>query len=369
MRFISSILKRVVYPCLSRTRYLSHYSRKGELAVVTYHGVVPAGYQVTDLWLDGSWVTAESFRSQLRFLRSRYNVVLPEQVRLWSRGEDTLPERAVLLTCDDGLANAVTDMLPILHEEGLSCLFFVTSQSLAAGAFMQWYEELYLTLLDLPEGLLEGTFVGVPLRTHLNCVVPQRQSSWRIIVDALSQSEAPVRRGIAKAIRTRYGFSDDWASRYLDRDASRFQLLTLPQIRQLLAAGMAIGSHTESHPKLSQLPEDLSWREITESRSQLEAALGVRVWSIAYPFGGVDDVSARELQIAKKAGYDCAFINFAGGFGSALPRFALPRVHIAMDMPLSELEAHVSGIYEALRRHFGLAKQIPAARAGNTVRA
>ena len=174
MRFISPLLKRVVYPALAGIGYLPRYSRRGELAVVTYHGVLPAGYEVTDVQLDGSWVTADQFRRQLRLLRKHYNVVYPEQVRLWCRGEGVLPPRAVLLTCDDGLTNAVTDMLPILQEEGLSCLFFVTSRSLAEDASMLWYEELYLTLLAAPEGVLEDTFCGVPVKTHLNQSAVQR---------------------------------------------------------------------------------------------------------------------------------------------------------------------------------------------------
>ena len=37
----------------------------------------------------------------------------------------------MLLTCDDGLQNTLTDMLPVLQELGLSCLFFVTGASLS----------------------------------------------------------------------------------------------------------------------------------------------------------------------------------------------------------------------------------------------
>jgi peptidoglycan/xylan/chitin deacetylase (PgdA/CDA1 family) len=147
----------VVYHTLSKLGYLHRYAERGQLSVVTYHGVLPAGYKVTDLRLDGAWVTPEMFRRQLRVLRSHYKVVSPAQMRLWCKGEWSLPPRAVLLTCDDGLANAVTDMLPILKEEGLSCLFFVTTRSLAEEPSMLWYEELYFTLLDVLEGPFEGT--------------------------------------------------------------------------------------------------------------------------------------------------------------------------------------------------------------------
>jgi peptidoglycan/xylan/chitin deacetylase (PgdA/CDA1 family) len=361
MRLVSPLLKRVVYPTLSRIGYLHRYAERTQLSVVTYHGVLPAEYEVTDLQLDGSWVTPEVFRRQLRFLRSRYNVVSPVQVRNWCRGDGSLPSRAVLLTCDDGLANAVTDMLPILQQEGVACLFFVTTRSLTEEPSMLWYEELYFTLLDVPEGAFEGTFCGLPVKAHLNSSVPQRTSYWYSVVEMLSKCDAQARLGFAGAVRAKFRFPGDWSMRHSRRRPSRFRLLALSEIRSLLAAGMEIGSHTISHPKLSRLPAELSWREIAESRSELEKALGVPVWSIAYPFGGTDAVSTREMQMAEKAGYDCAFINFGGGFRTDTPRFGIPRVHVSLDTTVPEFEAHLSGLHEGLRRRFGRTEQIPPA--------
>jgi peptidoglycan/xylan/chitin deacetylase (PgdA/CDA1 family) len=360
MKFVSPLLKRVVYPVLHRSGYLLHYARVGTLSVVTYHGVLPHGYQVTDRLLDGGWVTAESFRRQLRLLRSRYNVVSPEQVRLWCRGEASLPPLAVLLTCDDGLANAVSEMLPVLREEEVSCLFFVLAESLFDPPAMLWYEELYLTLLAAPDGPLEGTFCGVAVEANLTASVRQRHSFWWALVSTLSNRDAQARLGFAKAIREHFNMAPDWQFRYLDGQASRFRLLTPQEIRQLLAGGMAIGSHTISHPKLSRLPADSSWKEISESRCQFEETLGIPVWSIAYPFGGTDSVSAREVQMAERAGYDCAFINFGGGFGPETPRFGIPRLHVTFEMTLPEFEAHLCGLHERLRRRFGHMEQIPA---------
>lgn len=358
MRLVSPLLKRVVYPTLSGIGYLHRYAERAQLSVVTYHGVLPAAYKVTDRQLDGSWVTPEVFRRQLRLLRSRYNVVSPGEVRRWCRGEGSLPSRAVLLTCDDGLANTVTDLLPILQQEGLACLFFVTTRSLTEESAMLWYEELYFTLLDVPEGAFEGTFCGVPVKAHLNSSVSQRTSCWYGMVDTLSKCDAQARLGFAGAVRAKYRFPGAWSMQHSERQPSRFRLLALSEIRRLLAAGMEIGSHTISHPKLSQLPEESSWREIADSRGELEKALGVPVWSIAYPFGGSDAVSTREMQMAEKAGYDCAFVNFGGGFRRDTPRFAIPRVHVSLDMTVPEFEAHLSGLHEGLRRRLGRTEQI-----------
>lgn len=249
-------------------------------------------------------------------------------------------------------------MLSILQQEGLACLFFVTTRSLTEEPSMLWYEELYFTLLDVPEGAFEGTFCGVRVKAHLNSSVPQRISYWYGMVETLSKCAAQARLGFAGAVRAEFRFPGNWSLQHFKRGASRFRLLTLSEIKCLLAAGMEIGSHTISHPKLSQLPAELSWREIADSRSELERALGVPVWSIAYPFGGTDAVSAREMQMAEQAGYDCAFINFGGGVRRDTPRFGIPRIHISLDTTVPEFEAHLSGLHEGLRHRFGRTEQI-----------
>lgn len=80
MMLISPLLKHVVYPALAHTGYLRHRAAHGTLAIVTYHGVIPPAYRSLDAHLDGSLVTAELLRRQLRLLKSQYNVISPERL-------------------------------------------------------------------------------------------------------------------------------------------------------------------------------------------------------------------------------------------------------------------------------------------------
>ena len=98
---MSPILKRIVYPSLASTGYLQRRANGGALCVITYHGVLPTGYEVTDPDQDGALVKIENFRRQLRLLKARYNVVPPEEVRDWAATGRDSPRHSVLLTCDD----------------------------------------------------------------------------------------------------------------------------------------------------------------------------------------------------------------------------------------------------------------------------
>jgi peptidoglycan/xylan/chitin deacetylase (PgdA/CDA1 family) len=346
VRVVSPILKRVVYPCLANSGYLRRRAGQGGLCVVTYHGLVPQGYRVTDDRHEGSLVHAQSFREQLRLLKRCYNVVSPAQVRDWFVDGKDLPERAVLLTCDDGLKNTLTDMLPILRQENLTCLFFVLGLSAAEPVRTLWYEDLYRLLLAAPAGSYELEQLQFAFTLPL-----QRRSVWWSLVRKLSQFEAAHLEEHIETVRAYFGLPDRWHTNLASNEAERrrFSLLTVNELRQFSSLGMSIGSHTLTHPVLSQQGSESAWREMSESRTVLQKAIGKPVWALAYPFGGAESVGAREMQMAEQAGFECAFMNTGGGFGASQPRYALPRIHVTATMTLPEFEAHVSGFYREFR--------------------
>ena len=349
MMFVSPFLKKVVYPLLSASGYFRHTSACG-LAIVTYHGILPQSYNPIDSVLDGNLVTAQAFRRQLRFVTANYNVISPEDVLDWIRGTRSLPERAVLLTCDDGLLNNLTDMLPLLSQEGLRCLFFVTGASADDVRGTLWYEELLVLFLRArsEEFVISGE--GVTIRFDLR-LPQQRHMAWWSAVRTLSQLNAEKRRRFLLEASAQMEMPEiSSASESLNR---RFGLLTVAELRELAAAGMAIGAHTVSHPVLPEMDHDLARSEILTSRTRLEEALKTTIWAFAYPFGDPASVNHALLALAQEAGYEAAFVNYGGGLGVPLPKFALPRVHVTAKMQLSELDAHLSGFFQNWRRRAG----------------
>ncbi len=350
MRLISPLLKHAVFPGLAKLGYLRRRGGAGP-AIVTYHGILPRGYEVIDPDLDGSLVRAEAFRSQLQLLKNRYNVITPRQFLGWFEGKSDLPPRSVLLTCDDDLRNTLTEMVPILQEYGLSCLFFVTGASLTEVPAMLWYEQLYLMLLASKESAALDLKLG-DFRMQ-SATALQKRRLWWSLVQYLSRYEAGPRQALLDEARVQLRLSDDWSTQLLTAPLrSRFLMLNASELMALVAAGMDVGAHTLTHPVLSQLPPESAWNEISQSRCRLEKVVGRPVWALAYPFGDSISVTAREVEMAERAGFTCAFLNTGGGFGAQTPRFELPRVHVTGAMNLGEVEAHVSGFYRSLRQRF-----------------
>ena len=348
MRFVSSALDRVVFPLLSRSGFLRS-TVKGGPAVVTYHGVFPAGYKPRNPALDGNLVHSESLRQQLQLLKSRYHIVSPEDFMHWLDGKAEIPPRSVLLTCDDALQNCLTDMVPILREFDLQCIFFATGASVEQVPSLLWYEELYLMLLDASTPFaIQLADASIDVHGAGSCDIHR---CWWHLVERLSQFDQDSRRIFLSNIRAQLKLPGNWKDRYVQNSAlsARFLTLDLRGLEQLIAAGMTVGAHSLSHPVLAKAPAEIAQAEIVGCRSSLESALGRPVWAFGYPFGTPETVTDREFAFAEQAGFQCAFTNVGGGFGSRFRRFAVPRVHVTEDMSVSKFEAHLSGFYRLLR--------------------
>lgn len=94
------------------------------------------------------------------------------------------------------------------------------------------------------------------------------------------------------------------------------------QVREWLAAGHAIGSHTLTHPHLTQIPEADAREEITASRKWLEDTFGLAVRHFCYPYG---DWNAAVRALVIEAGYATASTTEAGVNGPGSDPWSLKR--------------------------------------------
>lgn len=320
------------------------------LTILSYHGVLPSGYRSDDLWLDGNLVCAEQFHDHVKTLKSHYAFISPEDFLAFLKGDVTLPPKTILLTCDDGLLNNVTDMLPVLKSEGLSCLFFLSGMSLKSKAPLLWHEEVYLLL---KAG--QGRRIRIPLLGKGSFLLANKvtlRKLCKLLIDALSRYDYPKREDLIEKLRDGIGLPEDWRRTHFCKEdmRRRFQLLSLQEVKALIEEGMTVGSHTCTHPVLSRLGNESVRKEIEESRRLFEKTLGISVWALAYPFGDESSITQREAQYAQRAGYTCAMVNFGSLYATDRDnRFLIPRIHITSEMTSAEVEAYVSGFHSTLK--------------------
>jgi peptidoglycan/xylan/chitin deacetylase (PgdA/CDA1 family) len=94
-------------------------------------------------------------------------------------------------------------------------------------------------------------------------------------------------------------------------------------VRDWLAAGQQIGSHSLSHPNLRKIPLTQAREEIVASRKRLEDMFGLAVEHFCYPYGSYNE-AIRDL--VGEAGYRTACTVRFGVNRNGVSPFELNRV-------------------------------------------
>ena len=111
-------------------------------------------------------------------------------------------------------------------------------------------------------------------------------------------------------------------------------------------AGMDVGSHTRTHPKLTELPPDEARAQIAESKRELEKGLDCKVNHFCYPYGWF---STDHRDMVEQAGYRTATTTVRGRVHPGCDRFALNRIMVARATDLVQFAAKVMTGYEDRR--------------------
>jgi len=134
--------------------------------------------------------------------------------------------------------------------------------------------------------------------------------------------------------------------------------LSWDQLRLLFDHGWEIGSHTVTHPFLSEIPLADAQREIITSKNAIESNLRITVKSFCYPSRFANLSVARAVEVA---GYESAvisFLNVSLPNGAILPRYGyytLDRIGVYSGDSIVRLFRKVFGLHD-IRLRFSFLK-------------
>ena len=101
-------------------------------------------------------------------------------------------------------------------------------------------------------------------------------------------------------ISQRTGQYNDWDAAALN---VRKPLMNGEQVRAWHAAGMEVGAHSRTHPRLTGCTDEELHNEIAGSKTDLETLTGNAVTQFCYPYGDLDE---RVVTAVRQAGFDAA---------------------------------------------------------------
>ena len=272
------------------------------MIILMYHGVVPD--IETDPVLSYGQIHASGFEWQMRWLQNNAVVVsLADAITAIQIGQK-LPSRATVLTFDDGFQNNFEIAFPILEKYQLPATFFVSVAHLEPGHLL-WFNML-----------LAKTYVDVQLHGY--------DYKWSEYLEDLQKQF--LNDMISDEVILRYG---NQAPSEISQTKINNTLagMTREQLRQVAQSHwVEIGSHTLTHPRLTQCAPDRLKKELGNSKKELEGITHKPVRFLAYPQG---DFNTSVIQTTQQAGYISALgVDLTTNPHQAENLFCLPRIGI-----------------------------------------
>jgi peptidoglycan/xylan/chitin deacetylase (PgdA/CDA1 family) len=297
--------------------------QNSKFLILCYHGIGESGNPLS------SAPSPECFEAQMRFLRRNYRVVSLEEVCRELRST-SVSEPGIAITFDDGYRSAYTVAFSILQKYRLPATVYLTYDSVETDE-VAWYDRAFLAMALTPGGELNLDLEG-PLRFHLETPEERLRAALEVVAHLRTLPDS--RRRDCCALLEK--------SVKLPRDALANRILTWEQVRTMQRAGITFGSHTLTHPVVSQLaPAELE-RELADSMRLLEGKLESPVLDFAFPFGKASDCSLAAIEVLSRCGYRSAVTTVAGVNTSQVNPYELRRLQVRPDGSLARFAFDVS---------------------------
>jgi peptidoglycan/xylan/chitin deacetylase (PgdA/CDA1 family) len=102
-------------------------------------------------------------------------------------------------------------------------------------------------------------------------------------------------------------------------------LMTAIEMREWIAGGQEIGSHTRHHIDLNKIDRAIAKEEIMQSKTELEAMTGMACKHFCYPYGEYD---FEHVMMVRAAGYDSATTTEHSVADASHGAYELPRMGV-----------------------------------------
>lgn len=336
LKTLKSMAKAVVSPLVDGTGWydqrLRHASAaRGAWTIAMYHRVIddPA----VDPFQLGMCVRQDRFEAQIRYLRTRFQILtVGDAVKLLAQGRP-LPQRALSITFDDGYRDNLTHALPVMQKLGVPFSVYVPTEGMSEGRPL-WWDRVIAAMASTSKAQLDLADVGLAAESEVVSLGGLNADVYvELVLNRLWELD-----------KLRCDRSVDLIEQRLAANP-RPQLLASRlrphEVQELRRQGVEIGAHSASHPNLELACEDLIRNELQTSRSELESLLQQPVAGLAYPGGRVGRSARR---IASELGFAYAL---GTDTGRNLPPYELTRLR-RIGMPDAELPDFRRAVSQAM---------------------
>jgi peptidoglycan/xylan/chitin deacetylase (PgdA/CDA1 family) len=312
--------KDVIKKAFVNSRALRLVGRFGPSAAVIlmYHSVRGQPGQFANSIGTGIIHATSVFERQMELIARRFRPVTLEDVLLFLKGETKLPHRAVAVTFDDGFADNCEIAAPILARYGIRAVFYVTA-ALIGTKTPPWYCRLRFAFATTRRSEWRDPDTG---RKH---PLDTRDGREKAVLAAFDSCASLAGNKQEETVASIEGNLES-DLRMISNDL-RF-MMDWDQVRRLTREGHVVGSHTLTHPNVAHvISQEILRRELSESKREIEEAIGSTVDHFSYPHPAlVPQWNEETVAMTRRVGYRSAVTTTPGPVRASADPLRLMRV-------------------------------------------
>lgn len=281
--------------------------------ILRYHSISDSRDQNFRYVTPSIAVSPTVFEKHIVFLSSHYTILALDDVAAWINGAISLRRQSIVITFDDGYGDNYRYAYPILKKYGATATFYVATDAIG-NAYPLWTSELRDIVYRARQRHVTLDSIGSP-RIDLSDEAAKKQTI-QTIARIMRCSDKKARGEIVREMREKLtgeknGFLHD-------------VMMNWDELREMKQGGMCIGSHTMSHPLLTEISQEEAATEIADSKAKIEEELDAPVVHLSYPNPG-EGVHVNEAvkTLVRHAGYLTARTSSKGSVRKDSDLFAL----------------------------------------------
>ena len=268
-------------------------------AILMYHSVMEDPRSQED-YLGETILSQGVFRQQIELLARRFRPTSLDQVEQFVNGKGKIPDRAVVVTFDDGYTDNYEIAAPVLNELGVPATFYATVDCVDRRT-LPWPARLRFCFRNTKEKTWADSSGKIwPLSSN-----EERESALLSSCDECCQLTGAVQEkyvaSVANELETQVPVD------------SGALMMNYDQLRALVTQGHIVGSHTMTHPNMAYINADVMRQEMIESKRRLEQELKTPVLHFAYPCPALSPHWTEEtIAASREIGYATAVTTNGG---------------------------------------------------------
>jgi peptidoglycan/xylan/chitin deacetylase (PgdA/CDA1 family) len=283
-----------------------------QVGILVYHRVCP----MIDEWSTGG-IDPEYFIQQIEyFLLNKYQIISLDTLAQNLAEGNHLPEKAVVITFDDGYKDNYVYAFPILKKYNITATIFLTTGHIGTNKLLWWDKTKYIML-----------------NTKLDRVAIDELGNYSFAskLDRLRATSIINKKLIRMSDENKSFFGKKMSDLVtnIPESVAVNHMLSWEDVIEMSHCGIDFGAHSVNHPVLTKLPLEHAKWEITQSKKDIELMIGKNVTAFSYPNGNFSD---ELINVVKESGFACAVAVSPHKLVSATDNlWALSRISASVD--------------------------------------